>query len=212
DEIINTVKLLEANFGGINLEDIAAPDCFIIEEQLKKEINIPVFHDDQNGTAIVTLAALINALKLVQKEFSQIKVVINGAGAAGIAIVHLLNEFGVKEIVLCDSNGAIYEGRPYGMNEIKHEISKQTNRSKRSGTLSDVIVNADVFIGVSIGGVLFKEMIQNMNKNPIIFALANPIPEIMPNEAKEAGASVIGTGRSDFPNQINNVLAFPGIF
>ncbi|MGM7682108.1 NAD(P)-dependent malic enzyme [Cytobacillus sp. Hm23] len=212
DKIVETVKLLEPTFGGVNLEDIAAPNCFIIEERLKKETNIPIFHDDQHGTAIVTVAGLVNALKLVGKKMSEIKVVANGAGAAGIAIIKLLYNFGVRDIVMCDSKGAIFEGRSYGMNNVKNEVAKYTNREKMEGTLADVIKGADVFIGVSVEGALTKEMIQNMDNDPIIFAMANPNPEIMPDQAKEAGAKVVGTGRSDFPNQVNNVLAFPGIF
>lgn len=212
DEIVQTVKLMEPTFGGVNLEDIAAPNCFIIEERLKKETNIPIFHDDQHGTAIVTVAGLINALKEVNKSFSDIKIVANGAGAAGIAIIRLLYGFGVRDLILCDSRGAIYEGRDYGMNGVKEEIAKFTNKSKIEGQLEDVLEDADVFIGVSVGGALTQEMVRKMNKDAILFAMANPEPEIMPNEAKEAGAKVIGTGRSDFPNQVNNVLAFPGIF
>ncbi|AEP01691.1 MAG: malic enzyme-like NAD(P)-binding protein [Heyndrickxia faecalis] len=212
DEIVETVKRLEPVFGGVNLEDIAAPNCFVIEEKLKKEMNIPVFHDDQHGTAIVTAAGLVNALKLVGKEMSEIKVVASGAGAAGIAIIKLLYNFGVRDIIMCDSKGAIYEGRPFGMNKVKFEVAKYTNRDKAAGSLADVIKDADVFIGVSVEGALTKEMVQSMKKDPIIFAMANPNPEIMPQDAKAAGAKVIGTGRSDFPNQVNNVLAFPGIF
>ncbi|MUV39336.1 Malate dehydrogenase (oxaloacetate-decarboxylating) [Lentibacillus sp. JNUCC-1] len=212
DDIVNTVKLMEPTFGGVNLEDIAAPNCFIIEERLKKETNIPIFHDDQHGTAIVTVAGLINALKLAGKSFSDIKVVANGAGAAGIAIIKLLHHFGVREIVMCDSKGAIFEGRPYGMNEVKERVAEMTNKDKKEGALEDILEGADVFIGVSVGGILSKEMIKKMNDDPIIFAMANPDPEIMPEDAKEAGAQVIGTGRSDYPNQVNNVLAFPGIF
>ncbi|QWU05891.1 NAD-dependent malic enzyme [Heyndrickxia coagulans] len=212
DEIVETVKRLEPVFGGVNLEDIAAPNCFVIEEKLKKEMNIPVFHDDQHGTAIVTAAGLVNALKLVGKEMSEIKVVASGAGAAGIAIIKLLYNFGVRDIIMCDSKGAIYEGRPFGMNKVKSEVAKYTNRDKAAGSLADVIKDADVFIGVSVEGALTKEMVQSMKKDPIIFAMANPNPEIMPADAKAAGAKVIGTGRSDFPNQVNNVLAFPGIF
>ncbi len=212
DQIVQTVKLMEPTFGGINLEDIAAPNCFVIEERLKKETNIPIFHDDQHGTAIVTVAGLVNALKLSDKKMSEIKVVINGAGAAGIAIIKLLNRFGVKDIIMCDSKGAIYEGRSYGMNDVKAEVAKYTNRDKAEGSLKEVIADMDVFIGVSVEGALTKEMVQSMNVEPIIFAMANPNPEIMPDDAREAGARVIGTGRSDFPNQINNVLAFPGIF
>lgn len=212
DEIVETVKRLEPVFGGVNLEDIAAPNCFVIEEKLKKEMNIPVFHDDQHGTAIVTAAGLVNALKLVGKEMSEIKVVASGAGAAGIAIIKLLYNFGVRDIIMCDSKGAIYEGRSFGMNKVKSEVAKYTNRDKAAGSLADVIKEADVFIGVSVEGALTKEMVQSMKKDPIIFAMANPNPEIMPADAKAAGAKVIGTGRSDFPNQVNNVLAFPGIF
>ncbi|WP_026690648.1 NAD(P)-dependent malic enzyme [Alteribacter aurantiacus] len=212
DEIVQTVKLMEPTFGGVNLEDIAAPRCFEIEERLKKEMNIPVFHDDQHGTAIVTAAGLLNALKITGKSMAEIKVVINGAGAAGIAIIKLLLSMGCKEVILCDSRGAIYEGRSSGMNDLKHEMAQVTNKGKLEGSLKDVIVDTDVFIGVSVEGALTKEMVQSMNPDPIIFAMANPTPEIMPDQAKEAGASVIGTGRSDFPNQVNNVLAFPGIF
>ncbi|SEA49171.1 malate dehydrogenase (oxaloacetate-decarboxylating) [Thalassobacillus cyri] len=212
DEIVNTVKLMEPTFGGVNLEDIAAPNCFIIEEQLKKETNIPIFHDDQHGTAIVTVAGLMNALKIVGKSFSDIKVVANGAGAAGIAIIKLLYHFGVRDIIMCDSKGAIFEGRNYGMNDVKDEIAKITNKDKQEGSLEEIMTDADVFIGVSVGGLLSKEMVESMNEDPIIFAMANPDPEIMPEDAKSAGARVIGTGRSDFPNQVNNVLAFPGIF
>ena len=212
EEIIQTVKLISPNYGGINLEDISAPRCFEIEERLKKETNIPVFHDDQHGTAIVTLAGLINALRIVDKPLSDIKIVLNGAGAAGIAICKLLDAYGVRHMIMCDSKGAIYENRPYGMNETKSFVAKFTNKDKIEGSLQDVIKEADVFIGVSIADLLTKEMVQSMSKDAIIFAMANPNPEIKPEDAKEAGAKVIGTGRSDFPNQINNVLAFPGIF
>ncbi|MEW9675497.1 malic enzyme-like NAD(P)-binding protein [Lentibacillus sp. L22] len=212
DDIVQAVKMMEPTFGGVNLEDIAAPNCFIIEEKLKKETSIPIFHDDQHGTAIVTVAGLINALKLVGKSFSEIRVVANGAGAAGIAIIKLLHHFGVREMIMCDSSGAIYEGRPNGMNEVKEQVAKMTNKDKKEGNLEDVLEGADVFIGVSVAGLLTKEMVQKMNDDPIIFAMANPNPEIMPEDAKEAGAKVIGTGRSDYPNQVNNVLAFPGIF
>src|SRR5690625_4801521 len=212
DEIIQTVKLLEPTFGGINLEDIAAPNCFKIEERLKREMNIPIFHDDQHGTAIVTVAGLLNALKLVDKTLATIKVVINGAGAAGIAIIKLLLSCGVQNIVLSDSKGAIYEGRREGMNEIKEEIAKTTNLDHKKGSLETIIEGADVFIGVSIGNILTESMIKSMNDDPIIFAMANPDPEVLPDLAKRAGARVIGTGRSDYPNQVNNVLAFPGIF
>jgi malate dehydrogenase (oxaloacetate-decarboxylating) len=212
DQIVNTVKLLEPTFGGVNLEDIAAPNCFVIEERLKKETNIPVFHDDQHGTAIVTVAGLVNALKLAGKSMSNIRIVASGAGAAGIAIIKLLYTYGVRDIIMCDSKGAIFENRPYGMNDVKSAVAKFTNRDHLEGSLADVIKEADVFIGVSVEGALTKEMVQSMKVNPIIFAMANPAPEIMPNDAKEAGAMVVGTGRSDFPNQVNNVLAFPGIF
>ncbi len=212
EQMIQTVKLLEPTFGGVNLEDIAAPHCFIIEERLKKELNIPVFHDDQHGTAIVTVAGLVNALKLVNKKIEHIQVVINGAGAAGIAIMKLLRCYGVKHMIMCDSKGAIYEGRPYGMNEMKHEVAQWTNHEKKAGTLEEVIVGADVFIGVSVAGALTASMVETMNRDAIIFAMANPTPEIMPEEALQAGATVVGTGRSDYPNQVNNVLAFPGIF
>lgn len=212
DKIVETVKLLEPTFGGINLEDIAAPNCFVIEERLKKETNIPVFHDDQHGTAIVTVAGLVNALKLVGKSINEIKVVANGAGAAGIAIMKLLYSYGVRDIIMCDTKGAIYEGRPFGMNNVKNEIAKYTNRNIEKGSLADALKEADVFIGVSVAGALTGEMIETMNPDPIIFAMANPSPEIMPEVAKKAGAKVVGTGRSDFPNQVNNVLAFPGIF
>ena len=212
EEIVQTVKIMEPTFGGVNLEDIAAPNCFIIEERLKKETNIPIFHDDQHGTAIVTVAGLINALKVVGKSFSNIKVVANGAGAAGVAIIKLLREFGVNEIIMCDSKGAIFEGRTYGMNDVKDQVAKMTNKDKQEGSLEEVLEGADVFIGVSVGNLLSKGMVEKMNKDSIIFAMANPDPEIMPEDAKAAGARVIGTGRSDFPNQVNNVLAFPGIF
>ncbi|TFD92501.1 NADP-dependent malic enzyme [Jeotgalibacillus sp. R-1-5s-1] len=212
DKIVETVKLMEPTFGGVNLEDIAAPRCFEIEERLKKETNIPIFHDDQHGTAIVTVAGLVNALKITGREFSSIKVVMNGAGAAGIAIIKLLYSYGVRDIIMCDSKGAIYEGRPYGMNEVKHNVAKITNREKLDGSLGDVIKGADVFIGVSVAGALTEEMVSEMNDDAILFAMANPVPEIMPALAKSAGARVVGTGRSDFPNQVNNVLAFPGIF
>ncbi|HZG70783.1 MAG TPA: malic enzyme-like NAD(P)-binding protein [Chondromyces sp.] len=212
EKIVETVKLLEPTFGGVNLEDIAAPNCFVIEERLKREANIPVFHDDQHGTAIVTVAGLLNALKLVGKSMNSIKVVANGAGAAGIAIIKLLYSYGVRDIIMCDSRGAIYEGRKEGMNPVKAEVAKFTNRDRQAGSLADVIKGTDVFIGVSVAGALSSDMVRTMNENPIIFAMANPTPEIMPEEAKSAGAKVIGTGRSDFPNQVNNVLAFPGIF
>ncbi|MFQ3802172.1 malic enzyme-like NAD(P)-binding protein [Staphylococcus equorum] len=212
DDIVNTVKLLEPNYGGINLEDISAPRCFEIEERLKKETKIPVFHDDQHGTAIVTVAGMINALRIVDKDLSDIKVVLNGAGAAGMAIVKLLYSYGVRDMIMCDSKGAIFEDRAFGMNDTKAYVAKWTNREKIEGSLNDVIRDADVFIGVSVADLLTKEMVESMAADPIIFAMANPNPEIQPDVAKAAGAKVIGTGRSDFPNQINNVLAFPGIF
>lgn len=211
EEIISTVKNISPTFGGINLEDISAPRCFEIEERLQKELDIPVFHDDQHGTAIVVLAALFNALKIVDKDISNIKVVMSGAGAAGTAIAKLLLKNGCKNIILCGRKGAIYKGN----NEIniqQQELAEITNPNIETGSLKDVIKGADVFIGVSAGNIVTKEMVQSMNKNSIVFAMANPIPEIMPDEAKEAGAKVIGTGRSDYPNQINNVLAFPGVF
>ncbi|MBM6265628.1 NAD-dependent malic enzyme [Staphylococcus epidermidis] len=211
-EIIKTVKLIAPNYGGINLEDISAPRCFEIEETLKKETNIPIFHDDQHGTAIVTMAGLINALKIVDKELTDIKVVLNGAGAAGIAIVKLFHAYGVNNMIMCDSKGAIYSGRNFGMNDTKTYVAKWTNKDKVEGSLEEVIKDADVFIGVSVADILTQDMVKTMADDPIIFAMANPNPEINPNEAKQAGAKVVGTGRSDFPNQINNVLAFPGIF
>ena len=211
EDIVQTVKLLAGSFGGVNLEDISAPRCFEIERRLKKECDIPIFHDDQHGTAVVTLAAMINALKLAKKNLSDIEVVVNGSGAAGIAITRLLMAMGLKKVILCDTKGAIYEGRD-NLNDEKIEMAKISNFEKKKGLLKDVIVGADVFIGVSAAGMLTKDMVRTMAKDPIIFAMANPTPEIMPDEAKEAGASVVGTGRSDFPNQINNVLAFPGIF
>ena len=211
-EIIKTVKLIQPNYGGINLEDISAPRCFEIEETLKKETNIPIFHDDQHGTAIVTMAGLINALKIVNKELTDIKVVLNGAGAAGIAIVKLLHAYGVNNMIMCDSKGAIYSGRNLGMNDTKTYVAKWTNKDKVEGSLEEVIKDADVFLGVSVADILTQDMVKTMADDPIIFAMANPNPEINPNEAKQAGAKVVGTGRSDFPNQINNVLAFPGIF
>lgn len=210
--IIKTVKLIAPNYGGINLEDISAPRCFEIEETLKKETNIPIFHDDQHGTAIVTMAGLINALKIVDKELTNIKVVLNGSGAAGIAIVKLLHAYGVNNMIMCDSKGAIYSGRNFGMNDTKTYVAKWTNKDKVEGSLEEVIKDADVFLGVSVADILTQDMVKTMADDPIIFAMANPNPEINPNEAKQAGAKVVGTGRSDFPNQINNVLAFPGLF
>ena len=212
DEIVNTVAVLAGSFGGVNLEDIAAPRCFEIEKKLKERCDIPIFHDDQHGTAVITLAGLTNALKVVDKKMNEIKVVINGAGAAAIAIGKLLLSAGVKDLTLCDRSGAVYEGRPKGMNPIKDEIAKVTNLSKKAGSLADMLVGADVFIGVSAPGAVTTEMVKTMNRDAIIFACANPTPEIFPDDAKAGGARVISTGRSDFPNQINNVLAFPGIF
>ena len=212
DEIINTIKLMAPSFGGINLEDIKAPECFDIENALKEAIDIPVFHDDQHGTAIVVSAAMINALKLVNKSFDSIKIVVNGAGAAGMAITKLLQRMGVNDVILCDSTGAIYEGRPKGMNPYKDQIAAITNKNKEQGQLTDIIHDADVFIGVSKAGLMTEEMVRKMKPNPIIMAMANPTPEIMPDLAKKAGARVVCTGRSDFPNQVNNLLAFPGIF
>lgn len=211
DEIVNTVALLAGSFGGVNLEDISAPRCFEIERKLKERCDIPIFHDDQHGTAVVTAAALINALKLTGRKLEDVCVVTSGAGAAGIAIIKLLVSLGLKEVIMCDRTGAIYEGRD-GLNAEKVEMAKITNRDKKSGTLAEMLVGADVFIGVSAPGTVTPEMVKTMAPNPILFPMANPVPEIMPDLAKEAGAAVVGTGRSDFPNQINNVLAFPGIF
>lgn len=211
DTIVNTVKLIKSSFGGINLEDISAPRCFKIEERLKKELDIPVFHDDQHGTAVVVLAGLINSSRLLKRPLENMKIVINGAGAAGIAIAKLLHNVGIKEIIVCDRKGAISRNRE-GLNWIKEEILDITNPNNESGQLEDVLVNKDVFIGVSAPGILTGSMIDKMNKDSIVFALANPIPEIMPDIAKEHGVRIIATGRSDFNNQINNVLAFPGIF
>lgn len=211
EEIITAVKAIAPTFGGINLEDISAPRCFEIEERLKKELSIPVFHDDQHGTAIVTLAGMFNACKLTGRKLKDLKVVINGAGAAGVAIVKLLFEAGVKEVIMCDSRGIIHKGRT-DLNDTKKKMSKLTNKANVTGDLEDAIKDSDVFIGVSAPGVLTQEMLKTMTKDPIIFAMANPTPEIMPDEAKEAGAGIVATGRSDFANQINNVLAFPGLF
>lgn len=211
EEIIRTVKLIASSFGGINLEDIAAPQCFEIEDRLKRECPIPVMHDDQHGTAIVTLTGLINANRVTGREMKDLSVVINGAGAAGIAIIKLLQYLGVQNVIMVDSKGIIYEGRD-GLNPIKEELAKITNRTLRKGSLADAMAGSDVFIGVSAPGVLTQDMVRSMKKDPIIFAMANPIPEIMPDEARVAGARFIATGRSDFPNQINNVLAFPGLF
>ena len=211
DEFVNTVYLISSSFGGINLEDISAPRCFEIEEKLKAKCNIPVFHDDQHGTAIVTLAGLINALKLVDKSKNNIRIVISGAGAAATAITKLLLNYGIKDIIVCDRQGTIYDGRE-NLNSAKKELAKLTNQTKFQGKLKDALVNADVFIGVSAPNLLTAEMVKTMAKDAIVFACANPTPEILPDEAKKGGARVIATGRSDFPNQINNVLAFPGIF
>ena len=211
DEIVDTVALLAGSFGGVNLEDIAAPRCFEIEEKLKKRCDIPIFHDDQHGTAVITLAGLINALKIVGKRIEDVKIVTSGAGAAGIAIIKLLMSMGLKNVIMTDRKGAIYEGRE-GLNPIKEEMARITNFDKEKGSLAEVIKGADVFIGVSAPGTLTKEMVMTMAKDPIIFACANPTPEIFPDEAKAGGAAVVSTGRSDFPNQVNNVLAFPGIF
>jgi len=211
DDIVRTVELLAGSFGGVNLEDISAPRCFEIERRLKKSCDIPIFHDDQHGTAVVTLAAMLNALKLTNKKIEDIRVVTSGAGAAGIAIIRLLISMGLKDVVMCDRAGAIYKGRD-GLNAEKQEIAEITNLNMRKGTLADVLAGADVFIGVSAPGCVTPEMVKSMAKDPILFPMANPVPEIFPDEAKAAGAAVLGTGRSDFPNQINNVLAFPGIF
>jgi len=211
EEIIKAIKMIAPTFGGINLEDISAPRCFEIEKRLKEELSIPVMHDDQHGTAVVTLAGIINALKVTGKKFEDLKVVINGAGAAGMAIIYLLKEVGVKQIIMCDSRGIIYKDRG-SLTSVKEEVAKITNEKQVQGDLSDAVKDTDVFIGVSVPGVLSADMVRTMNNDPIIFAMANPIPEIMPAEAVQAGARIVATGRSDFPNQINNVLAFPGIF
>ena len=212
DEIVNTIYMISGSFGGVNLEDIAAPRCFEIEKKLKEKCDIPIFHDDQHGTAVITLAGIKNALKLVGKKIDEIKVVVNGAGAAAISITKLLLSAGVKNAVLCDRKGALYDGRAEGMNPVKEEMAKITNLEKKSGSLADMMVGADVFIGVSAPGVVTTDMVKTMAKDAIIFACANPTPEIFPEDAKAGGARVIATGRSDFPNQCNNVLAFPGIF
>lgn len=211
-DIIKTVQLIQDGFGGINLEDIKAPECFDIERELQKSLSIPVFHDDQHGTAIVVVSALINAFKLINKSFDNVKVVVNGAGAAGMAITHLLQSMNTEHIILCDRMGAIYSGRSEDMNSYKQEIAEITNSQKEKGALSDVIKGADVFIGVSTAGCLTQEMARTMNKDAVVLAMANPLPEIMPDDAKAAGVRIICTGRSDFPNQVNNLLAFPGIF
>lgn len=212
DEIVNTIYLISGSFGGVNLEDISAPRCFEIEKKLKEKCDIPIFHDDQHGTAIITLAGLTNALKVVGKKKEDVRIVMNGAGAAAISIARLLLTAGFKDITLCDRKGAIYEGRPEGMNPIKEEMAKVTNLAKKSGSLAEMLVGADVFIGVSAPGAVTTEMVKTMNKDAVVFACANPTPEIFPDDAKAGGAEVVSTGRSDFPNQINNVLAFPGIF
>lgn len=214
DEIVQTIKLISGSFGGINLEDISAPRCFEIEQRLNDdpEVDIPVFHDDQHGTAVVCVAAAINALKLVGKKWEDITVVFSGAGAAGEAIAKLMIAMGAKDVIMCDRKGIIYKGRTEGMNSEKEKIAEYTNKTCKKGTLADAVKGADMFVGVSSPGVLTKEMVKTMNKGAIVMPMANPVPEIMPDEAKEAGAAVVGTGRSDYPNQINNVLAFPGIF
>ena len=211
-DVIKTVQLIADGFGGINLEDIKAPECFDIERELQKTLPVPVFHDDQHGTAIVVVSALINAFKIVKKNFENVKVVVNGAGAAGMAITRLLQSINTKNIILCDRMGAIYSGRTEDMNPYKVEIAEITNSKREKGMLADVIKGADVFIGVSTAGCLTQDMVRSMNKDPVVLAMANPLPEIMPDDAKKAGVRVICTGRSDFPNQVNNLLAFPGIF
>lgn len=212
DEIVRTIQLISGSFGGVNLEDISAPRCFEIEKRLKECCDIPIFHDDQHGTAIITLAGLNNAMKVVGKKKEEVRVVVNGAGAAAIAITKLLLTAGYKNITLCDRTGAIFAGREAGMNPVKEEIAAQTNLEKKAGSLAEMVAGADVFVGVSAPGVLTKEMVASMNQDAIVFACANPTPEILPEEAKAGGAAVVATGRSDFPNQINNVLAFPGVF
>ena len=212
DEIVNTIYMISGSFGGVNLEDISAPRCFEIEKKLKEKCDIPIFHDDQHGTAVITLAGLTNALKVVGKKKEDVRIVMNGAGAAAISICRLLLKAGFKDVTLCDRKGAIYEGRTEGMNPVKEEMSKLTNLQKKQGSLAEMLVGADVFIGVSAPGAVTTEMVKTMNKDAIIFACANPTPEIFPDDAKAGGARVVATGRSDFPNQINNVLAFPGIF
>lgn len=212
DTIVETIYQISGSFGGVNLEDISAPRCFEIERKLKERCDIPIFHDDQHGTAVITLAGLMNALKVVGKKVEEVRVVVNGAGAASIAITKLLLSNGIKDIILCDRKGVIYEGRKEGMNSVKKEMAKLTNREHRKGTLADMLKGADVFIGVSAPKVVTEEMVRTMNRDAVIFACANPTPEIFPEEAKAGGAAVVATGRSDYPNQINNVLAFPGIF
>ncbi|MCR5501665.1 MAG: NAD-dependent malic enzyme [Lachnospiraceae bacterium] len=211
DEIVNTVRLLAGSFGGVNLEDISAPRCFEIEKRLKECCDIPIFHDDQHGTAVITLAGLMNALKVVGKKIEDVKIVTSGAGAAGVAIIKLLMAMGLKNVIMTDRLGAIWDGREH-LNPVKEEMAKITNSAKEKGSLADVIRGADVFIGVSAPGILTQDMVRSMAKDPIVFACANPTPEIFPKDAKEAGAAVVSTGRSDFPNQVNNVLCFPGIF
>ena len=212
DDIVNTIYLISGSFGGVNLEDISAPRCFEIEQKLKEKCDIPIFHDDQHGTAVITLAGLINALKLTGRKKEESRIVVNGAGAAAIAITKLLLSYGFADITLCDRTGAIYEGRTEGMNPVKEEMAKITNPAKKQGGLKDVIEGADIFIGVSAPNSLTQDMVRSMNADPIVFACANPVPEISPDDAASAGAAVVATGRSDYPNQINNVLAFPGIF
>lgn len=212
DKIVELVTLMEPSFGGVNLEDIAAPACFEIERRLKERLSIPVFHDDQHGTAIIVLAALLNALKITGKNLKDLTVVINGAGAAGIAICKIMISAGVENLIMCDRNGIIYKGRNKGMNWSKEEMAEATNVENKVGTLADALIGADVFIGVSTANIVNTEMVKSMNKESIIFAMANPVPEIYPDIAKQAGARIVGTGRSDYPNQINNVLAFPGVF
>ena len=212
DEIVNTIYLISGSFGGVNLEDISAPRCFEIEKKLKEKCDIPIFHDDQHGTAVITLAGLNNAMKLVGKKKEEVKIVMNGAGAAAISIARLLLKAGYANIILCDRKGAIYEGRQEGMNPVKEEMSKITNKEKKAGSLADMLKGADVFVGVSAPGAVTKEMVETMAKDAVLFACANPVPEIYPDDAKAGGAKIVATGRSDFPNQINNVLAFPGIF
>ena len=211
DEIVNTVALLAGSFGGVNLEDISAPRCFEIERKLKERCDIPIFHDDQHGTAIITLAGLTNALKVVGKHLEDVRIVLNGAGAAAISITKLLLSAGARDVILCDRKGAIYAGRTEGMNWIKEEMAQVTNPAKRAGTLADMLAGADVFIGVSAPGAVTTEMVKAMAPGAIVFACANPTPEIFPDDAKAGGAAVVATGRSDYPNQINNVLAFPGV-
>ena len=212
DEIVNTIYMISGSFGGVNLADISAPRCFEIEKKLKEKCDIPIFHDDQHGTAVITLAGLTNALKVVGKKKEDVRIVMNGAGAAAISICRLLLKAGFKDVTLCDRKGAIYEGRTEGMNPVKEEMSKLTNFQKKQGSLAEMLVGADVFIGVSAPGAVTTEMVKTMNKDAVVFACANPTPEIFPDDAKAGGAKVVSTGRSDFPNQINNVLAFPGIF